>query len=540
MDRERIGPLRPEIARSWQRLEAVGLSPAALVDPVPADLDPGGALRRAATPVLDDAADKLRDTAFALVLADHRGRLTDLRFGVPSLEGRMERLGAIPGATFSEDTTGTNSIATTLEEGRPVAVAGAEHYLESFRDFACYGAPLRSPTTGRIVGVLDLTCSVRDAGALLRPYVDRLARDIDERLRDDANGPNHRLLRAFEATSRRSAGPVVAFGEEVTLANRAAADLLRPADQAALRALSEDLAGRTEQRTVELVTGGSIVVRMDKLDGGVLLAVQPKERPVPIPRGRRPVPADSADWHRSLRAELDRHRDSSVLVTGEAGTGRSAVAASLAEDGGAAVIDGAETSSAELDAAFADGPRTVVLEHADHLPLRLVPRLARLRGTTRLVLTSGPAVDPDRASLWALCPVRLTLTPLRAERHRIPALAEARLREATAGRARFTLGALRVLAAADWPGNLAELAGVVDYVAARRGSGDVTEADLPPGRRRPDAGPVGGTLWQAERDAIIRALRDCEGNKVHAAERLGISRTALYRRLRVLRIETAR
>ncbi|MCI2422127.1 hypothetical protein MOQ72_32320 [Saccharopolyspora sp. K220] len=507
---------------------------------MPVDVDSDGALLRAATPVLDDAADKLRDTAFALVLADHRGRLTDLRFGIPSLAGRMERLGAVLGATFSEDTTGTNSIATTLEEGRPVAVAGAEHYLASFRDFACYGAPLRSPTTGRIVGVLDLTCSILDAGSLLRPYVDRLARDIDERLRDDANGPNHRLLRAFEATNRRSAGPLVAFGAEVTLANRAAADLLRPADQAALRALSEDMVGRAEQRSVELVTGGSIVVRMDRLDGGVLLAVQPAERPAPIPRARRPVPADSADWHRPLRPELERYRDSSVLVAGEAGTGRSTVAAALAGNGGAVLIDGAEATPAELDTAFAEAPGTVLLEHADMLPVRLVPRLARLRGTSRVIMTCGPAADLERASLWALCPVRLTLTPLRAERYRIPALAEARLREATGGRARFTLGALRVLAAAEWPGNLAELDGVIDYVAARRGSGDVTEADLPPGRRRPESGPVEGTLWQAERDAIVRALRDCAGNKVHAAERLGISRTALYRRLRVLRIEPTR
>ena len=47
-----------------------------------------------------------------------------------------------------------------------------------------------------------------------------------------------------------------------------------------------------------------------------------------------------------------------------------------------------------------------------------------------------------------------------------------------------------------------------------------------------DAAPPGlSRIAELERDAIIKALRDAAGNKQAAAERLGVSRSTLYRKL---------
>ncbi|HEY3239205.1 MAG TPA: helix-turn-helix domain-containing protein, partial [Acidimicrobiia bacterium] len=77
---------------------------------------------------------------------------------------------------------------------------------------------------------------------------------------------------------------------------------------------------------------------------------------------------------------------------------------------------------------------------------------------------------------------------------------------------------------------------VAGLAAARRG-GDILPADLPV------LGPAGPShltaMERAERDAIVKALREVHGNKAAAAIRLGISRPTLYRKLIIYGIEPA-
>ena len=97
----------------------------------------------------------------------------------------------------------------------------------------------------------------------------------------------------------------------------------------------------------------------------------------------------------------------------------------------------------------------------------------------------------------------------------------------------FSPSAMRALLDHPWPGNVRELRHAVERAVLMAQGGAVTEEDL--GLQTPRADtplPAGDlTLEAAERMLIQRALARHEGNVSRAAEALGLSRSALYRRL---------
>jgi transcriptional regulator of acetoin/glycerol metabolism len=100
----------------------------------------------------------------------------------------------------------------------------------------------------------------------------------------------------------------------------------------------------------------------------------------------------------------------------------------------------------------------------------------------------------------------------------------------------LTPNALAALAAADWPGNMSELAAVLRAASQTAAGGRIDLQDLP--ARFQNTGRVVhlGGRERAERQAIIDALANASGNKVHAARELGISRSTLYSRMKALGI----
>jgi DNA-binding NtrC family response regulator len=190
------------------------------------------------------------------------------------------------------------------------------------------------------------------------------------------------------------------------------------------------------------------------------------------------------------------------------------------------------------------------------LQLRLVESLA---APVRLLATTTS--DPDCALkndllrpelFFALTTVVVRLFPLRERREELPTLAQHLLERANqrGGQERlgFTPHALKALASYDWPGNIRELARVIDHAHAQAcaNGAPIDLSDLPASIRgelggafRPPTAPdpikpLDELMTEIERRLIETALRQARGNKSRAAEILGISRPRLYRRMKEL------
>lgn len=536
------GPgMRPEIAQSWRRSALAGLDPGlSLTRLTHREVDRRSRLVSAATPVLDAIAEHLAGTAFSVVLADREARIVDRRFGERHLRDRFDEVGVRTGRQFTEETSGTNAIATVHELRRGVTVLGEEHYVESLKGLSCYGHPIVHPVTGRLDGILDITCPAEQASPLLAPFLIRSVREIEQLLLEGSREAQQRLMAAFQAAEARRAQPVVVLGEDVVLASPAAMEVLDAADHAVLRGLAADLPAAASAHELTLSSGRRARVRIEPIagTGGALFRFDPPAR-APIPR-RPPTDGTAA----RITRQVARHRTARdrVLVVGEPGTGRTTVTRRLAGDTPMLVLDATDLDAErtnDWERAAASHPGLTVVEELHLLPAAAAVRLARAmqRCAAWVVATCGPldGLREEHAALAACFPARITLPGLRHRRTELPSL----VREFTArvdpgAVVRWTPGALQSLAAHPWPGNLHELRRAVAVVLDRRSAGDVTAADIPPEYRGSSAGRRLAPIEQVEHDAIAAALRACAGNKVHAAERLGMSRSTLYRRIRVL------
>jgi DNA-binding NtrC family response regulator len=280
-----------------------------------------------------------------------------------------------------------------------------------------------------------------------------------------------------------------------------------------------------------------------------------------------------------------------VLIVGEPGTGKRHVARTIHQNGQGrhqplvpfdcdalpAEILERELFGNEAEAA----PEASPLSRADG---KTGPRLSLLDGSTLLIceilrlprdlqewlaesldtpvrLLATTAIDPRSAFetdqirpelYFALTTFVIRLEPLRERRHELPALAQNFLERANqrggTQKSGFSSQALKALMAYDWPGNLRELARIIDHAHTAGADPLVAVDDLPASIRGHQGGgfsppsqsspvkPLDELLTEVERRLIETALRQARGNKSRAAELLAISRPRLYRRIRELNL----
>ena len=144
--------------------------------------------------------------------------------------------------------------------------------------------------------------------------------------------------------------------------------------------------------------------------------------------------------------------------------------------------------------------------------------------------------------------VEIELPPLRERTGDIPLLAQSFLREFAGenGKAvnEFTADALECLMNCSWPGNVRELRTAIEHAVVLSRGERITVRDLPPSVR--GGGPAGDanllpgkalTVKDAEKQLIVRALKETNGNRTLAAKKIGMSRRTFHRKLHAHHLE---
>jgi DNA-binding NtrC family response regulator len=275
--------------------------------------------------------------------------------------------------------------------------------------------------------------------------------------------------------------------------------------------------------------------------------------------------------------------DANVLITGEHGTGKEVVARTVhalslrssrpflaVNTGGLAEgvfeselfghVKGAFTD-ARTDRIgrfeLADGG-TIFLDEIGNVPLRQQAKLLRVIesgemervGSSRSKHVNVRVISATNADLAAACAsgnfredllfrlntVELHLPPLRERREDIPVLALHFLSQYASRYSRQVRGidpaAMQALTQYTWPGNVRELEHAIERAVLMCRTEQIQPADLGLGMQRPSSQNLEELSLEAVESILIRkALQRFQGNVSQAADALGLSRGALYRRM---------
>ena len=277
-----------------------------------------------------------------------------------------------------------------------------------------------------------------------------------------------------------------------------------------------------------------------------------------------------------------------VLVQGESGTGKETVARTVHTDGpfsdrpfvvvdcasaapglletelfGSVKISPSGTRLKEPVPALASGG-TLFLDEAGEMPLDLQSRLLRAlqekefhpSGSAKAVpldvrIIAATSRDLEMAVqqgtfrrdlFFRLNVVGLRLPPLRERKEDIRLLAEHfldRIGEGKTVRPTISTEAMKLLLLYEWPGNVRELENCLERAAAMSPGPVLQSSDFPPHIRTAalrTATPGRQTrimpLAELEKQAILDALQQLNGDKLMTARALGIGKTTLYRKLK--------
>jgi sigma-54 dependent transcriptional regulator, acetoin dehydrogenase operon transcriptional activator AcoR len=577
------GAVSDFVAASWRRSRGAGVAADGGEVPFIEDIDISSRLVRYSQPIIDRLIDATEDIPLSIVLSDNKARVLTRIDTTRTIGLLLDSIFLAPGFDYAEGHIGTNGVGTALEAGRSVQIVGPEHFHERFQPYSCSGALIRDPMTGRIEGVLDLTCLTEHSTPMLHSIVRSAATDIEQSLLHDRSMRQQALFEAFLRVDSHSKSPVFAIGGQVMMANALAQSTFDPVEQRMIvhharylmecRSPAEDEIDLPGDRLVALQ--GTRVSAGSEIAGIVVEVLDAQKRSTRRSRGirdttrRSPRAAGSSLassrtgalgqdshsplWRRACSEVAEAlTKNESLLVIGEPGTGKFTLTATT--------FHHVHPCSRTIELDANDITHNGIAKETLETTVPTVCILRRLQDLTPEGVTKAQAFLSETgrseppvcvaATVSESCldtgPVRdllpyfqrsATVPPLRHRIDDLPALTRQLLAKNSHGRTTsLNAAAMQTMARYTWPGNLRQLDDALRSALGHRPVGEIQPEDLP-GYCCQISARILSALESIERDAILLALREAGGNRVQAAAALGIARSSLYRKLKTFGID---
>jgi transcriptional activator for dhaKLM operon len=578
-----------------------------------------------ARPVMEDVYQCVQKSGTAILLTNSVGCILDV-LGDEEIIKTMQGWGAGLGAILSEERVGTTSIGLALAERMPVQVAGHEHFVKQFHVATGAAAPIFD-ISGRLLGVLGLVMPMERYHTHSLGMVTAAARAVENQRQSDLlmAEQNSQLAQLNTILSGISDGILVLnTGHMLVHANQAASQMLGMPAQSMLGKpvgalfsvptfVEDSITQRKPLTDVEgviqigerkvscLISLDFVFQSLNKLQWIIVTLRSEKKVRKLIQQQVGATASLTLDDIPGEAPQMQRVRsfvrsaagaEASILVRGEVGTGKNALASALHNAGprhdGPFVIFASASVPTELVMSdllgydesienkrlngrpskfeLAQGG-TLFFQDVDALPLEaqavlinaLEIGVVQRLGSQRPVQLEARVIASTSANMeklisqgtfrpdlyYRLSTFTVTLPPLRERPRDIPLVVERILTRFTkqlgyqVALAPEVMDTFRKYA---WPGNIREMEAVLGRAVTQAGgAGWISLEHIPNHVRLMETNPQAvhsslqvriSSLREMERETILLMMHMYHGNVSRMAQVLDISRTTLWRKLK--------
>lgn len=556
-----------------------------------------------AKPEIDRLFARLANTGSILTLNDAAGRTLMLRCSA-SMSSEVSASGLLVGSIWSEASQGTNGIGICIEEKKAVLIETHDHFSSRLIDLSCTVSPIFGGN-GELVAVLNVTTSQSrnpSLHALIHEVVVGTTTRIEniwfERRHADAKILRLSRFDDFNDLSLEARLALDSAGKVIDATANVGKTLML-GDRRVIGDMSHKVLGLTDS---ELWRTEGRACQLPREDGHRVFFQPQSQRHSGAFGGEIPRPAHGARASGSASAnpnlaDLVGHapalmnqvhiarrlvdRRLPILIQGETGTGKSALAKALHRQsvhssGNFVAINcaaipkdlieselfghrpgaftGASKHGSRGRILEADGG-TLFLDEIGDMPIGLQSRLLHVIAEGELVPIGGVAPvkvefalvsaslhdleDLVRKGLFRedlyfrLNGSTLRLPPLRQRTDRAMLMDAVLVEEArSAGREcmHFAPPVRKLLSQYPWPGNIRELKHLVRFAVTLCDGAEIGLSDLPE-RFSASSDEADSANVNAEREMMKMVLEQTAWNVSQAAERLGLSRATLHRKI---------